>query len=214
MSRHIRSFVRREGRMTTGQKLAWEKFWPQYSLELTDSLINFADVFGNKASVTLEIGFGMGQTLLELAEQNPEINYVGVEVYRPGVGAVLAQLAAKDLTNVRIFCADVIEVLNCIPDNSLNSILILFPDPWPKKRHHKRRLIQANFIDLIQQKLTYHGLLHIATDWENYAEHIEEIMAPTKGWKKIKPCSRPITKFEQRGKKLGHDIWDFCFEKV
>ncbi len=211
MSQHIRSFVRREGRITTGQKNAWEKFWPQYGIELSDSPINFTDVFGNNAPVTLEIGFGMGQTLLELAQQHPDINHIGVEVHRPGVGVVLAQLAANNLTNVRIYCADVIEVLNCIPNNSLNSILILFPDPWPKKKHHKRRLIQAEFISLLQQKLKLHGSLHIATDWENYAEHIEEVMVSTKGWKKIRPCSRPITKFEQRGKKLGHDIWDFCY---
>ncbi len=213
MSEHIRSFVRREGRMTAGQKNAWEKYWPQYGLELSDSPINFADIFGNNAPVTLEIGFGMGQTLLEMAEQNPETNYVGVEVHRPGVGVVLAQLAANNLTNVRIYCADVIEVLNCIPNNSLNTIMILFPDPWPKKKHHKRRLIQSDFVTLLQQKLKDQGLLHIATDWENYAEHIKEIMEKASGWKKVPPQSRPLTKFEQRGKKLGHNIWDFCYEK-
>jgi len=177
IKRTIKSFVRREGRMTPAQKQALDNLWSQYGLELTSNKIDFSSLFNNQFPTILEIGFGMGGSLLTLAQEHPKNNYIGIEVHRPGVGALLANIAVHNLTNIRIYCADAIEVLNqCIPDNSLAEIIILFPDPWPKKRHHKRRLIQPKFIELIHTKLQPNGLLHIATDWENYAEHIEQII--------------------------------------
>ena len=206
--------MRREGRITKSQKKALNAFWYKYVLELSQGRIDFEKIFGRKAPTILEIGFGMGNFLVTAAQENPNNNYIGIEIYRPGIGAVLTKLAALDLNNVHIYCADTQDVMQqCILDNSVAEILILFPDPWPKKRHHKRRLIQAEFISLVQQKLKAKGQLHIATDWENYAKHIETIMKQVKGFKKIKPKSRPETKFERRGKKLGHKIREFCFVK-
>jgi len=215
IKRTIKSFVRREGRMTPAQKQALDSLWSQYGLETSASTIDFSTIFKNQFPTILEIGFGMGSSLLAIAQEHPENNYIGIEVHRPGVGALLANIATHNLTNIRIYCADAIEVLNqCILDNSLTEIIILFPDPWPKKKHHKRRLIQPKFIELIHSKLQPNGYLHIATDWENYAEHIEQIMTQTKFFKKTTPKPRPETKFEQRGKKLGHKIWDFGFCKI
>lgn len=209
LKKPIRSFVQREGRITKGQQQALEELWPQYCLELAAGKIQI------KAPTIMEIGFGMGDSLFTLAQEYPEINFIGIDVYRPGVGALLIQLVANNLKNVYIYCADAIEVLNqCIPNSSLDEILILFPDPWPKQRHHKRRLIQTEFIELIRRKLKPNGKLHIATDCENYAKHILKILEQVHGFEKTQPKTRPLTKFEQRGKKLGHKIWDFCFVKT
>jgi tRNA (guanine-N7-)-methyltransferase len=208
MLKSIRSFVRREGRMTKGQRKALETLWPKYGLEISDKAIDFQ---------VLEIGFGMGQSLLTMAIQHPEQNFLGIEVYRPGVGALLLELEKRKLTNVRVYCADAVEVLQqCIPDNSLNKILILFPEPWPKKKHHKRRLIQIEFVKLLSKKLTAGGHLQIVTDWEDYAEHIIKIISVGNrhacSLQRIKSDPRPITKFEQRGQRLGHKIWDLCYK--
>jgi tRNA (guanine-N7-)-methyltransferase len=209
---NIRSFVRREGRMTKGQKKAFKELWPKYCLELSQGKIDFAKVFGRDTPLILEIGFGMGQSLLTMAEVHPEQDFIGIEVFRPGVGHLFAELAKQKLTNVRIYCADAIEVLQqCIVDHSLNEILIFFPDPWPKKRHHKRRLIQPEFIALSAKKLKSKGLLHIATDWEDYANHIFNVILQSNLFHQIKTKPRPVTKFEQRGQRLGHKIWDICF---
>ena len=212
---HIKSFVRREGRMTHGQQQALQKLWPCYGLEVSAGLIDQQAIFGRLAPLTLEIGFGMGQSLLALAAANPNQDYVGIEVYRPGVGALLAGLAKQQLTNVRVYCTDAILVLQqCIADNSLEQLLLLFPDPWPKKRHHKRRLVQPDFIKLAYAKLKPAGILHMATDWENYAQHMQQVMSKITEFQTCDPKTRPNTKFEQRGKNLGHKIWDLVFRKI
>lgn len=212
MLKPIRSFVRREGRMTHGQKSAFAKLWSKYGLELTAGKIDFKIIFAQQAPIILEIGFGMGQSLLNMAREHPAQNYIGIEVHHPGVGALFAELAKQNLTNVRVYCADAIEVLQqCIYDYSLDQVLIFFPDPWPKQRHHKRRLIQPEFVKLIASKLTSGGFLHIATDWEDYAQYILKVVSQIKEFESTQSASRPITKFEQRGKRLGHKIWDLCF---
>lgn len=222
--RPIRSFVRREGRMTARQKLALEKFWPLYGLNVADGQVDFPAVFGRKSTVVFEIGFGVGASLFEMARQNQAQDFIGVEVHRPGVGALLAQINQFGLTNVRIFQEDVLEVLKqAIPDSSLDKILILFPDPWPKKRHNKRRLIQPAFVELLRQKLKVAGEVHLATDWEEYAEEMMTVFSSAKGFSN--PCGvgqylqesnlhRFSTKFEQRGKRLGHGIRDLLFTKI
>jgi tRNA (guanine-N7-)-methyltransferase len=220
--RPIRSFVRREGRMTRGQKRAFDCLWPAYGLNPEKPISNLHDLFGRRAPITLEIGFGMGDSLMEQAKGQPDTDFIGIEVHRPGVGHLLASLAHEGLSNVRVFCADAVEVLhNYIPDQSLKTVQIFFPDPWPKKRHHKRRLIQTNLVELLAQKLKVGGRLHLATDWENYADHIVEVMqqlpqfqnTATEGPYVARPQSRPLTKFEQRGKRLGHSVWDLVFVK-
>ena len=219
----IRSFVRREGRMTPSQQRAYESLWPLYGLEFTEQCIDLEKTFHRQCQVVLEIGFGMGQSLAIQAEQNPDKNYLGVEVHRPGVGALLSAIEKKRLENIRLFCADAVGVLNhCIEDLSLAKVQIFFPDPWPKKRHHKRRLIQSNFVKLLHAKLQPGGELHLATDWQSYAEHMLAVLENTTGWENKagknnflpRPADRPLTKFEQRGQKLGHGVWDLCFLKT
>jgi len=210
----IRSYVRREGRITTAQQRALQQLLPEYGLSVTDGIIDFCQVFARKAPCILEIGFGMGQSLLTMAQTNPDYNFIGVEVYRPGVGVLLLELARQNITNVHVYCADAVEVLErCIPDTSLAKILLFFPDPWPKRRHQKRRIIQTQFIQLLYKKLQINGALHIVTDWEDYAQYILKVMTAIKGFKQGIPDWRPITKFEQRGVKSGHKIWDLFFIK-
>ena len=220
--RSIRSFVRREGRMTRGQKNAYDGLWPKFGLDATKSLTDPQKVFDRPAPVVLEIGFGTGDTLAEQALNQPQHNFIGIEVHRPGVGHLLSLIEKHKLNNIRIYCADAVEVLNqCIPDHSLDAVQIFFPDPWHKRRHHKRRLIQKPFIDLLVQKLKPGGKIHLATDWENYAEHMLEIMkeaaqltnTAADGLFVPRPDSRPLTKFESRGQRLGHGVWDLIFAK-
>lgn len=220
--RAIRSFVRRQGRITANQTEALKNGWPQYGLEL-HQIINFDEIFNRQAPRILEIGFGMGQSLLKMASQNPEKDFIGVEVHKPGVGSLLAGIQELKLNNIRIFCADAVEVLTKIISNdSLDGILIFFPDPWPKKRHHKRRLIQAEFVKLLWQKLKINGVLHLATDWQNYAEHMLNVLSNEPDWENVaglkqfspRPDTRPLTKFELRGQRLGHGVWDLMFRKV
>ena len=208
-SRPIRSFVRREGRMTPAQSHAFEIAWAQYGID-NNQLLSIS------SNTVLEIGFGMGQSLLEQAIHNPDINYIGIEVHRPGIGCLLLNMQKNTVHNIRIFNKDAVDVLkNNIPDHSLGKIQIFFPDPWPKARHHKRRLIQPEFLALIHQKLKPDGLLHIATDWEDYAEYIQAIINKINLFQQVayntqdSHHTRPETKFEKRGKKLGHAIWDF-----
>jgi tRNA (guanine-N7-)-methyltransferase len=220
--RTIRSFVRREGRMTTGQKKAFDTLWSQFGLDTTKPLTNIHQVFAQPGPVILEIGFGMGDSLAQQAATQPQYNYIGIEVHRPGVGHLLSLVDKQQLKNIRIYCADAVEVLrHCIPDASLDGVQIFFPDPWPKKRHHKRRLIQIPIVNLIAAKLAAGGKLHLATDWENYAEHMLEVLnsCPTlsntsaNGLFVERPASRPLTKFETRGRRLGHGVWDLVFRK-
>ena len=214
--RTVRSFVRREGRITAAQKQALTECWPSYGLEMQATPYDWNTVFERSADTILEIGFGQGASLFTMVEQNPEQNYVGVEVHRPGVGNLLVQANKHHLTNLKIFCADVKEVLShSIAANSLHKIYVLFPDPWHKKRHHKRRLLQTDFIETLVSKLQPNGILHIATDWENYAQHIAEVLDanPNLVKRPTEASARPSTKYEKRGKRLGHDVFDFVYGK-
>lgn len=218
----IRSFVKREGRLTKGQAAAVERQWPVMGLEHQKSAIDFTQSFGRKVPLVLEIGFGMGHSLVEMAKNDPESDYIGIEVHGPGIGACLMEAEAQNVTNLRVIQHDAVEILeDCVADGSLSKVQIFFPDPWHKKRHHKRRLIRPDFVQLLQQKLMDGGILHLATDWENYAEHMLEVMHAEKGWENLSPTndyiprpdSRPLTKFEKRGHRLGHGVWDMQFKK-
>tara|TARA_R110000868_G_scaffold380784_4_gene647036 strand:+ start:29064 stop:29747 length:684 start_codon:yes stop_codon:yes gene_type:complete len=221
--RKIRSFVRREGRITKGQQRALDELLPVYGLQLSAGLIDTANVFENDHPCTLEIGFGNGHALLEMAAKNPDNNYIGIEVHRPGVGNLLLGIEEQGLTNIRVFNDDAVEVLKqCIPNESLDRVLLFFPDPWHKKRHHKRRILQTGFVNAIQQKLKSGGIFHMATDWENYAEHMMDLMTARDDFNNQagqcnyteRPDYRPLTKFEQRGIRLGHGVWDLMFIRM
>lgn len=221
--RKIRSFVRREGRLTRGQQKALDELWPQFGLSLEAGMLDISKVFKRDKKIVLEIGFGMGDSLITQAVQQRGTNFIGIEVHRPGVGTLLKNMALNELDNIRVFDADAVDVLKqCIPNSSLDKIQIFFPDPWHKKRHHKRRLIQIEFIKLLTQKLNPGGILHLATDWENYAEHMMLVMGKTEDFTNVagknqyspRPESRPSTKFEKRGLKLGHGVWDLIFKKT
>ncbi|MEZ5523547.1 MAG: tRNA (guanosine(46)-N7)-methyltransferase TrmB [Pseudomonadales bacterium] len=221
--RRIRSFVIRAGRMTGGQQRAYETLWPRFGLELKNGAIEPEKVFGNAAPVVLEIGFGMGDSLAQMAQAAPAQNFIGIEVHRPGVGRLLHLVEQAGNTNLRVYCDDAVEVLkNCIPDKSLDRLQLFFPDPWHKKRHHKRRLVQPDFMALVREKLVVGGVFHAATDWEPYAGYMLEVMAQVPGFKNLaasglyseKPDYRPETKFERRGERLGHGVWDLLFERV
>jgi tRNA (guanine-N7-)-methyltransferase len=220
--RTIRSFVRREGRMSDLQKNAIAELGPHYGLEFSSETLDIAQTFQRQAPTFLEIGFGMGGSLVAMAEAYPENNYIGIEVHRPGVGRLLANVHEKRLTNLKIFCHDAVEILKqTIADDCLDGVFLFFPDPWPKAKHHKRRIVQPAFAALAAKKLKPGGFFHMATDWENYAEHMLDVMnnAPMfvnqslAGGAVEKPSYRPLTKFEQRGQRLGHGIWDLVFVK-
>ena len=220
--RTIRSFVKREGKITTGQQNAIDELWPNYGVNVCDGLIDFASLFDRQAPVVMEIGFGNGLSLADMAENAPEINFFGVEVHMPGVGSLLLQTKQRHLENVRVSCDDAVEVLKHVPANSLDRMQIFFPDPWHKKRHHKRRLIQPEFIATVLERLKVGGHLHVATDWENYAEHVMEVLLKNQSLENLgeldggfasKPAYRPETKYERRGLNLGHGVWDLVFAK-
>ena len=219
--RRIRSFVKREGRLTPGQEAAIKTGWPVYGLDPATP-INPYELFANDHLVTLEIGFGNGESLAEMAEKYPERNFIGVEVHRPGVGHLLRVILEKELSNVRLFDTDAIDVLEkAIPAHSLDCVQLFFPDPWHKKRHHKRRIVQPEFLDLIHSRLKVGGRFHTATDWENYAEHMMLTLKTHPGFVNAnksgyaeRPENRPLTKFENRGLRLGHGVWDLVFETI
>jgi len=219
----IKSFALRQGRLSTAQQHALETLWPQFGLEVDNEPLDFTEVFQREAPTIVEIGFGMGKSLAEMAETNPDINYIGIEVHRPGVGALLRLINEKNLSNIRIFNHDAIEVLEQkIPKNSLAGLYLFFPDPWHKKRHHKRRIVQPEFVQNIAQHLKPGGHFHMATDWEDYAEHMMEVMSNASDYRNTagenaytpRPDYRPLTKFEQRGQRLGHGVWDLIFERI
>lgn len=221
--RTIKSFVMRAGRMTEGQQRGLENGWPKFGLELSGGMLDFDQLFGRSAPRTLEIGFGMGHSLLEMAAAAPEQDFIGVEVHRPGVGALLNGLLMQNSNNVRVFSCDAIEVLNqCIPDASLDRLMLFFPDPWHKAKHNKRRIVQPAFAELVRTKLKVGGVLHMATDWEPYAEYMLEVMNVAPGYRNQaadglyvpRPQERPITKFERRGERLGHGVWDIKFTRI
>lgn len=221
--RQIRSFVRREGRNTQAQSQAWEKLWPLYGLCMSPAgFLDLDTVFGRSAEKIIEIGFGDGHSLAQMARQAPEKDFIGIEVYRTGVASLLAQIQALQLSNIRIFCADAVEVLEQkIPDQSLMGVQLFFADPWPKTRHHKRRLVQPKFIDLIAQKLRKDGIAHFATDWMDYAYQMLSVLSATEAFGNLaglgeympRPDFRPPTKYEQRALALGHKIWDLMFKR-
>lgn len=221
--RRIRSFVRRQGRLTKGQQQALDHYWPVMGVEYTPEPLDFAALFGSTAPVTLEIGFGMGASLVTMAQACPNQHFLGIEVHSPGVGACLSAAHEAGIENLRIMCHDAVEVIEkMIPDNSLNMVQLFFPDPWHKARHNKRRIVQVPFAERVRGKLKLGGVFHMATDWEPYAEHMLDVMRATEGYKNQsitgdyvpRPASRPVTKFEQRGHRLGHGVWDLMFERV
>ncbi|MDJ0877084.1 MAG: tRNA (guanosine(46)-N7)-methyltransferase TrmB [Halieaceae bacterium] len=218
----IRSFVVRPGRITEGQRRALEAGLPRYGLAREDGPLDPVAAFDREAPLVMEIGFGMGQSLVDMAAAEPATDYLGIEVHRPGVGRLLHSMMERDVENIRVYCDDAVLVLEeCITPASLDGIQIFFPDPWHKKRHHKRRLIQPAFVGLLCERLKPGGFLHLATDWENYAEHMLEVLSAEArlenragaGQYSPRPEHRPLTKFEQRGQRLGHGVWDLVFER-
>ena len=239
--RRIKSFVLRQGRMTAGQQLAYDKLWLKYGLgtklgeelkeepEETPSLLDFQSVFNNTNPVNLEIGFGMGDSLIEMARSSPETNFLGIEVHTPGVGRILQRIEQVQLTNLRVFHADAIDILeHRIPVSSLNAVFLYFPDPWHKRRHNKRRIVSTHFIQLVYSHLQEGGFFHMATDWQDYAKHMLKEMTQTiqenssinlinqspQGDYIDRPKWRPETKFEGKGLRKGHGIWDILYKKV
>ncbi len=213
--RGIKSFVLRQGRLTEGQSRALEHQWPRFGLTLDSGTISPLTLFQNAQPLILEIGFGMGESLAQQAELNPGLNYLGIEVHRPGVGHLLMLLEQQGLSNVRVFAEDSIEVLHrCIPPNCLSGVQVFFPDPWHKKRHHKRRIINQDFVTLLTQKLKSGGIVHLATDWVPYAEAMVEVFADFPQFQATVVPDRPETKFERRGLRLGHKVTDLAFVLV
>jgi tRNA (guanine-N7-)-methyltransferase len=222
--RRIRSFVKRPGRVTAAQRRALDTLWPQWGIPFREhKRLDLDAAFGRKAPRVLDIGFGDGEALLTSAANNPGIDYFGVEVHEPGIGHLLVLLERAGLTNVRLIDRDVVDVIaHMIDSNCFDAVNVFFPDPWPKKRHHKRRLIQAEFVGVLASILKPDGLLHITTDWANYAEHIRAELAENRHFSSIAPevladdplAFRPPTKFERRGRRLGHEVVDFVYRRT
>jgi tRNA (guanine-N7-)-methyltransferase len=221
--RSIRSFVTRAGRITPAQERALIDLWPKYGLDGTSAVLDCAARFGREAPLSIEIGFGNGENLLALARAYPQRNYLGIEVHRPGVGRLLLALEELALTNVRVICRDAVEVLaQQVPPQAAHEILILFPDPWPKKRHHKRRLIQRAFVELAVSRLRPGGVLRLATDWAPYAQEMLAVLAAIAALENLaadaafvpRPAERAPTRFEKRGLRLGHEVWDLAFRRA
>lgn len=220
----IKSFVIRAGRMTQAQTKALEQLGPKYLVDVSDlEYLDFDELFGRKAPLVVEIGFGMGRSFIEMAAKDPLSNYLGIEVHPPGVGATLLLIEGMELKNVRLIQYDAFEVLKkCIAPESIDALQIFFPDPWPKARHHKRRLINPSFLELVTPLLKHGGEIRMATDWENYAEQMlacltearELINTAPDGGYIPRPKWRPLTKFEQRGERLGHGVWDLVFKRA
>ncbi len=223
MKRAIKSFVLRAGRVSRRQELALDEWLPEYQLPEPGQLWNLSTFFGREADVIVEIGFGMGASLVSMAEKEPLLNFVGIEVHRAGIGSMAAALHDQEIGNVRIAPYDAVEVFEtCIPDDALAGVQIFFPDPWPKKRHQKRRLIQTDFISKLVKKIKVGGYIHCATDWEDYALHMHDVLSALPsltnqnkdGGFIPRPESRPLTKFEQRGNRLGHGVWDLMYTRT
>lgn len=226
--RSIRSFVIREGRITRAQEQALESAWPEFGLEYQNTPLNLDEVFGaTQRPRTFEIGFGDGEALIALAQRFPEQDFIGIEVHRPGVGHLLMRVQKLGLKNVRVINHDAVDVFeNMLNPASLDRVNIYFPDPWPKKRHHKRRIIQMPFLELVASRLKPAGLLHLATDWKPYAEHMLETLNACALFSNTvegaaieldqacvpRPDVRPLTKFELRGQRKGHGVWDLVFQ--
>lgn len=220
--RTIRSFVKREGRLTAGQQKALDTQWPRYGIDFSATRLDLDALFQRKAPRILEIGFGNGDSLWQMAQANPDKDYLGIEVHRPGVGHLLHLIEGSGISNLRISNHDAVEVLeHQIPDASLDRVQLFFPDPWHKKKHHKRRIVRDDFVDMVAHKLKPGGVFHLATDWEHYAEHMLKVLSQSKRFENLsanntfvdRPDERPLTKFEQRGQRLGHGVWDLLFKK-
>jgi tRNA (guanine-N7-)-methyltransferase len=221
--RSIRSFVTRAGRITEAQQRALDELWPKYGVEYSPQPLDLTALFGRSAPRVVEIGFGNGENVAALAGAHPERDYLGIEVHRAGVGRLMLAAETAQLRNVRIVCHDAVEVLeHQIITESLAEVLILFPDPWHKKRHHKRRLIQPSFVELVVTRLQHGGMLRLATDWEPYAMQMLEVMSACTSLKNTsgdgrfieRPEERVLTRFEKRGARLGHGVWDLAFQRT
>ncbi|MGQ9426914.1 tRNA (guanosine(46)-N7)-methyltransferase TrmB [Gilvimarinus sp. F26214L] len=219
----VRSYVIRGGRMTESQKTAFDRYWPHLGLSLFAGALDPVREFGRSAPLVVEVGFGMGDSLFAMAEAEPDKDFIGIEVHPPGVGRLINMAGKADLKNLRVYMADAVDVLeDCIADESLDRFQLYFPDPWHKKKHHKRRIVQPEFLALLRRKLKPGALLHFATDWENYAEQMAEVLEAGEGLVSEagtspfveRPAFRPMTKFEQRGARLGHGVWDLLYSKV
>lgn len=215
---HIRSFVLRRGKITEAQEAAYEQLYPRWGLQFQTAPLDWSAVFGRSAPRVIEIGFGMGETTEKICLAQPQTDYLGIEVFQAGVGAMLRRIEASGLRNLRVLRHDAVEVLqHMIAPGSIDGVHLFFPDPWPKKRHHKRRLVQPPFVELLASRLKPGGYLHFATDWQPYAEQMLEVLSAEKTLRNSvesyapRPAYRPLTKFEQRGLRLGHGVWDLVF---
>lgn len=220
--RPIRSYVLRGGRLTVAQQHALDELWPHYGIERHETVLDFDDFFDRRADVIVEIGFGNGESTWRMAQQESDKNFIGIEVHEPGVGHLLMALDTNDIDNVRIACEDAVPFFQRrIPPGSLAGVRIYFPDPWPKKRHHKRRIVQPVFVNQLARSMAKGGILHLATDWQPYAEHILEVLRSSPDFVNLSPSGRycerpqwrPRTKYEQRGEQLGHQVRDLLFQK-
>lgn len=220
--REIKSFVRREGRLTPGQQKALDSLWPLWGIDETDTPLDLTALFGRDNPKVLEIGFGNGASLAEMAANQPDMDFIGVEVHRPGVGQLLKAIDERQLSNLRVACSDAVTLLkNRIADGALHRVQLYFPDPWHKKRHHKRRIIQPAFVAVLAAKIEPGGRLHMATDWQDYAQQMRQDLSASRDFNNLgdtdgfiaRPDYRPMTKFEQRGHRLGHGVWDLLFER-
>jgi len=215
--------VKREGRMTAGQTLAYETMMPIYGVEYQERLLDFSTLFANDGPLSIEIGFGMGASLVEQAARYPERNYIGIEVHRPGVGSLLVKMKETGITNIRVISHDAVEVLtDMVANTSIELLQLFFPDPWHKRKHHKRRIVNPEFVQLLHRKIKNDGHFHMATDWQDYAQHMLKVMQTADGWINCstsndyipKPENRPVTKFQKRGEGLGHGMWDLMFKRM
>ncbi len=213
MTRGIRSYVLRQGRTTPAQQRALEELFPRFGIAFAERLLDFRETFGRTAPVVVEIGSGMGESTAQIAQANPDNDYLAIEVHGPGVGSLLKRIGELGLNNLRVIRHDAVEMLEkMIPDRSLAGFHLFFPDPWPKKRHHKRRLVQPPFAALAARKLAPNGYFHAATDWPDYAEHMDAVLSAEPALEKAKQGrNRPVTRFERRGLRLGHPVRDLLF---
>lgn len=220
LKHHIRSYVLRQGRVSNAQRRAYDALLPRFGVPYSAKPIDFTALFGRNAPRILEIGFGMGETTANIAGAHPGLDYLALEVHTPGVGSLLKEIEARGLSNLRIVQHDALDVLHhMVAPESFHGAHIFFPDPWPKKRHHKRRLIQPSFVSLLASRLKPGGYVHVATDWEEYAQQILEVLSLEPALENTapgfapRPDARPLTKFEQRGLRLGHNVWDIVFRR-